>query len=178
MAGPGTTTCPSRVKAATAQGQADRRRWTGPDYDQWDGYPVERAEVLIASGVGRRNVVVLSGDVHVGMVDELARRRRREAGRGRVRQASLTSQNLDDKMGWEPLTESVPLADAYVAGMDHIHWVDFDSHGYNLIDVTPDRVVAEWWAVDTVLRRTSEERCVATWSVANGVPRVVRGDGR
>ena len=52
------------------------------------------------------------------------------------------------------------------------------SHGYNLIDVTPDRVVAEWWAVDTVLRRTSAERRVATWSVANGVPRVVRGDGR
>jgi hypothetical protein len=44
--------------------------------------------------------------------------------------------------------------------------------------VTPERVVVEWWAVDTVLRRTREERCVATWSVMHGVPRVVRGAGR
>jgi alkaline phosphatase D len=62
--------------------------------------------------------------------------------------------------------------------MGHIHWVDFDSHGYNLVEVTPERVVVEWWAVDTVLRRTPVERCVATWSVAHGVPRVVEGAGR
>ena len=127
---------------------------------------------------GPRNVVVLSGDVHVGMVNELAVGLGDEPVAVEFVNSSLTSQNLDDKMGWEPLTESVPLADAYVAGMDHIHWVDFDSHGYNLIDVTPDRVVAEWWAVDTVLKRTTEETCVATWSVANGVPRAVPGDGR
>ena len=69
----------------------------------------------------------------------------------------------------------MPLAEAYVAGMGHIHWVDFDSHGYNLIEVTPERVVAEWWAVDTVLRRTTVERRVATWSVEHGVPRARRG---
>ncbi len=78
-------------------------------------------------------------------------------------------------MGWQPLTESVPLADAYVAGMGHIQWVDFDSHGYNVVEVDPDRVVVEWWAVDTVLRRTEAERRVATWSVRHGRPMLIAG---
>jgi alkaline phosphatase D len=170
---------PEPVKAALLKVKLIDADGSGPDYDQWDGYPAERSEVVSRMGaIGPRNVVVLSGDVHVGMVNELAVHPGEEPVAVEFVNSSLTSQNLDDKMGWEPLTKSVPLADAYVAGMGHIHWVDFDSHGYNLIEVTPDRVVAEWWAVDTVLRRTNEERCVATWSVANGVPRVVRGDGR
>jgi len=81
-------------------------------------------------------------------------------------------------MGWQPLTESVPLAEGYVAGMAHIHWVDFDSHGYTLIDVDPERVVAEWWAVDTVLERTRVERRVATWHVRHGDPHVIEGGAR
>ena len=93
--------------------------------------------------------------------------------------SSLTSQNLDDKMGWAPLTRVARRWPRRTcAGMAAHPWVDFDSHGYNLIDVTPERVAAEWWAVDTVLRRTTEERRVATWSVANGVPSVVEGDSR
>ena len=46
---------------------------TGPDYDQWDGYPAERRELLGWIGdLPVANTVVLSGDVHVGMAAELA----------------------------------------------------------------------------------------------------------
>jgi alkaline phosphatase D len=75
-------------------------------------------------------------------------------------------------MGWQPLTESLAVAEAYIAGMRHIQWADFDSHGYTLIDVTPDRIVAEWWAVGTVLERTDVERLVAAWSVPAGTLRL------
>jgi len=170
---------PEAVKAALVKVKLIDTDGSGPDYDQWDGYPVEREELLARiGGTGPRNVVVLSGDVHVGMAIELAAHPDDEPVAVEFVNSSLTSQNLDDKLGWQPLTESVPLAEAYVAGMGHIHWVDFDSHGYNLVEVTPGRVVVEWWAVDTVLQRTENERCVATWSVAHGVPRVVEGAGR
>src|SRR4030095_12278705 len=43
--------------------------------------------------------------------------------------------------------------DAYVAGMPHLQWVDFDNHGYNVVDITPECVVVEWWAGDPVLSR-------------------------
>ena len=170
---------PEPVKTALVKVKLIDSDGSGPDYDQWDGYPVEREEVLARiGGAGPRNVVVLSGDVHVGMAIELAVHPDDEPVAVEFVNTSLTSQNLDDKLGWEPLTQSVPLAEAYVAGMDHIHWVDFDSHGYNLIEVTPERVVAEWWAVDTVLRRTGVERRVAIWSVRHGVPRLVEGAAR
>ena len=46
---------------------------TGPDYDQWDGYPDERREILSWLGDGPvANAVVLSGDVHVALGAELA----------------------------------------------------------------------------------------------------------
>ena len=70
----------------------------------------------------------------------------------------------------------MPLKDAYVAGMPHLQWVDFDNHGYNVVDITPERVVVEWWAVDTVLSRTPGQRRVAVWGVRNGEPRLVAED--
>ena len=169
---------PEPVKAALVKVKLIDADGSGPDYDQWDGYPAERAEVLARIGAtGPRNVVVLSGDVHVGMAIELAVQPGDDPVAVEFVNSSLTSQNLDDKMGWQPLTESVPLAEAYVAGMPHLQWVDFDSHGYNLVEVTPDRVVVEWHAVDGVLERAGGEQTVAVWSVRHGRPRLIAGRG-
>ena len=146
---------------------------TGPDYDQWDGYPAERAALLrhlLADG--RRNVVVLSGDVHIGLASELRTDDGEPVGVEFVN-TSLTSQNLDDKMGWPPRTRSVELEQAYLAGMPHLRFCDFDSHGYAIVDVTRERLTFEWWAVDTVLSRSTGERRVAAWAVRNGDPRLV-----
>jgi alkaline phosphatase D len=145
----------------------------GPDHDQWDGYPAERRALLDhIRETGRANVVVLSGDVHVGMAIELTIDDEDDPVAVEFVNTSLTSQNLDDKMGWQPLTRSLPVAEAYIAGMQHVHWADFDSHGYTLVDVTPERIVGEWWAVDSVLRRTDAERLVASWTVRAGEPRL------
>jgi alkaline phosphatase D len=64
------------VKAALLKLKLIDADGTGPDYDQWDGYPHERRALL--EHVARAtpaNVVVLSGDVHVGMANDLARDR-------------------------------------------------------------------------------------------------------
>ena len=168
---------PADVKAALVKVKLIDSDGTGPDYDQWDGYPAEREAVIgRIRDTGPRNVVVLSGDVHVGMAIELAASPGEDPAAVEFVNTSLTSQNLDDKMGWAPLTESVPLAEAYVACMPNLCWVDFDSHGYNLVEITADRVVVEWWAVDTVLERTTGQRRVATWGVRHGTPRVVAGE--
>jgi alkaline phosphatase D len=164
---------PDAVKTALVKVKLMDSDKTGPDWDQWDGYPDERNALLarMAEGVAG-NVVVLSGDVHVGMVNELHRHDTRDGDPVAVEfvNASLTSQNLDDKMGWQPHTESLALADVLVDGMPHIRWVDFDSHGYNLVTVDPERIRVEWFAVDTVLERCDGERRVAAWQVAHGRP--------
>jgi alkaline phosphatase D len=147
----------------------------GPDPDQWDGYPVERDQILRA--LEDRDAVVLSGDVHIGLALELKLdpTTDQEPVAGEFVTTSLTSQNVDDKMGWPPRTKSIPFEEGLVREVPHIKWCDFDSHGYVLVDVTPERVRGEWWFVDTVLEPTDGERLGSAWEVHRGSGRLVRG---
>jgi alkaline phosphatase D len=150
----------------------------GPDWDQWDGYPAERDALLAhVAEAGMDNLVVLSGDVHVSLAIELHRDpfdSTDEPVAVEIVTPSLTSQNLDDKMGWSRRTDSVPLEEQIVDFLPHWQWCDLDSHGYVVVDVTPERLRAEWWHLDTVLERTDTEELGATFTVAPGSRRLVR----
>jgi len=145
---------------------------TGPDPDQWDGYPAERAALLAhIRDRGMKNVVVLSGDVHVGIVIEL--HEDSFAGGDPVAvefvASSLTSMNIDDKMGWPRRDDrSLAIEHAAVESLPHWKWCELDSNGYIVVDVTPERVQAEWWFVDTVLAPSTHEELGARWLVEHG----------
>ena len=148
---------------------------TGPDPDQWDGYPAERDAILEAFG-DAGDVVVLSGDVHIGLARELPRDRHDdEAVAVEFVTTSLTSQNVDDKMGWEPRTGSVPMERAWVDAVPYVKFADFDDHGYVIVDVTPERVRAEWWFIDAVREPTTGQHLGAAWEVHRGEARLVPG---
>jgi alkaline phosphatase D len=150
---------------------------SGPDYDQWDGYPVERREVLERiAALQPANVVVLSGDVHVGLAAELAEDPSQPPVAVEFVNTSLTSQNLDDKMGWAPRTESLPIEAAVLAGMPHFRYLDLDSHGYSIVDVDRERLRFEWWTVDGIEARSDGEQLSASMRVDHGVPRLVADD--
>ena len=147
---------------------------TGPDYDQWDGYPAERRELLGWLGdLPVANTVVLSGDVHVGLAAELAE----EPGMPPVAvefvNTSLTSQNLDDKMGWAPRTDSLAIEAALLAGMPHLRYVDMDSHGYSIVDLDRDRLRFEWWTVEGLDERVPGQALAGAMAVRHGEPRLV-----
>jgi alkaline phosphatase D len=141
-----------------------------PDPDQWDGYPAERAELL--RHLRDRDAVVLSGDVHVALAIELDENRTPE-----FVTASLTSQNLDDKSGWGYRTKSLDVEKELVAALNDIRWADLDSHGYMVVDVTPERVQVDHWFVDGVLERSGGERLAARWEVRPGSGRISRTGG-
>src|SRR5262249_35810562 len=144
----------------------------GPDIDQWDGYPAERAtllEHLRDHAIG--DVVVLSGDVHVGLAIELATKPFDPTAPNVAVEfvtASRTSENVDAKVHGPPRTRAIPVEQGLPASLPHPRWVDLDSHGYVLIDVTRERVVAEWWFVDTVLERSPVEHMGTSWTVERG----------
>jgi alkaline phosphatase D len=151
----------------------------GPDPDQWDGYPQERDEILrsLRGPDGDRDAVVLSGDVHIGIALELMRD---PLGRGEpvaceFVTTSLTSQNVDEKMGWPPRTKSIPFEEGLIREVPHIKWTDFDSHGYVLVDIDRERVRGKWWFVETVLEPNGKESLGAAWEVKRGEPKLVRG---
>jgi alkaline phosphatase D len=152
--------------------------FAGPDPDQWDGYPSERDRILQVLGDGRGDAVVLSGDVHVGLASELFRDPfAPDPGQPVAVEfvtTSLTSQNVDDKKGWPIDTQTIPMEEAYVEAMPHVHWTDWDGHGYLLVDVDRARVRGEWWFVDEVVRRVPGEHMDAAFEVRHGSPRLVR----
>lgn len=90
--------------------------------------------------------------------------------------ASLTSQNLDDKMGWGYRSGSLEVERELMAALPSIRWCDLDSHGYMVVDVTAERVQVEHWFVDEILQRTSGERLAARWQVRPGSPHIERVD--
>jgi alkaline phosphatase D len=165
---------PDTVRAALLKVKLIDSDGTGPDYDQWDGYPEERHDLLDRiANLPERNVVVLSGDVHVALAAELAEEPLLPPVAVEFVNSSLSSQNLDDKMGWAPRTDSLPLEAALLAGMPHLRYLDMDSHGYSIVDVAADRVRVEWWVVDALDTRSPNERLAGAMAVCHGEPRLV-----
>jgi alkaline phosphatase D len=146
----------------------------GPDRDQWDGYPVERDRLLQL--LADRDVVVLSGDVHVALALELRRdgaAAESEPAAVEFVTASLTSQNLDEKMGWGYRQGSLPVEEQLRRVLQGIRWCDLDSHGYLVVDVTRERVRAEWWFVNGVRAPTRDEQLAMTATVERGTTRLM-----
>jgi alkaline phosphatase D len=147
---------------------------TGPDHDQWDGYPHERRELLdIISKLPESNVVVLSGDVHVGLAAELAETPSEPPVAVEFVNTSLTSQNLDDKMGWTSRRESLEVEQALLAGMPHLRYIDLDSHGYSIVQLDREALRFEWWTVEALETRASGTALAAAMTVRHGDPRLI-----
>ena len=155
------------LKLASADG-------VGPDPDHWGGYPIERSAILQQMREPHGNLVVLSGDVHVSIAIEL---HEIDATPGQEPFAvefvtpSITSMNIDDKKGWprrDP--RSIEMERAAVDTVPHWKWCEFDSNGYVIVDIDRDRVLGEWWAVDTVLKPSTNEERIASWKVEHGKP--------
>lgn len=152
----------------------------GPEPDQWDGYPAERERLLRDIEEHEvRNTVFLSGDIHSAWAIDLKHEvEDPEADSVAVEFAttSLTSENLDDEMGWEPRTKSLEVENKIIEDNPHIHWSELDSHGYVVIDVRPERVQADWFFVDQIEVPDPTERHAASWQVKDGEHQVVEAD--
>lgn len=151
------------------------------DEDQWDGYPVERDELLSAieaAGIGRS--LVLAGNLHVSLAIELTHPAdplpiaQRSPIVVEVVTTSITSQNLDEKLNITPRTEALRIEAQFVEAIPGLQWCELESHGYVVVDVTAERVTLQWWFVDTVLERTTGERLGQEMVVLHGEPRIRR----
>ena len=143
---------------------------------QWDGYPDERERLLGLLAGRRGEALVLSGDLHSSWVAELAG----DDGRGPVVAADFTVPAVSAPTFARALAPKVRGASSVLERVirranPQVTWVDTAAHGYLVLDVTPERLDAQWWHVDRVGRRTEVERLAATWSVRRGDPRPVPG---
>lgn len=145
--------------------------------DQWDGYPAERARVLgHLRDRGITDAVFLTGDIHSGWAAELPADASTYPATGdsvgvELVCSSVTSDNLDDILGTPPRTTSLAAETGIRANNPHIKYVDLDSHGFSVLEVTPAGVQMDWF----VLVDRTHPDSGAVWSTSFRVP---AGSGR
>lgn len=136
--------------------------------DQWDGYTADRATVFShLADHQTRDVVFITGDIHSGWAADLPADTSLYPAVGdslavEFVGASVTSNNLKDITGSPPRTTSIVVETAIKAANRHIKYLDFDSHGFCILDITPARTQCDWYVIGD--RR--DPRTPITWSVS------------
>jgi len=150
--------------------------------DQWDGYQADRRQLLrFLDDRGIQDTVFLTGDIHSAWACDLPR----DAGRYPASESvatelvcsSVTSNNLDDILGVEPRTASLAVEAAVQTGNRHVRYLDFDNHGYSVLDVTPARVQMDWYVIGDRADRRAGSSNSASWRVDAGSQRVRPAQG-
>ena len=93
--------------------------------------------------------VALSGDVHFSAEHVAGAAARAQFIEWTV--TSITSPNLDDKMGWPRGAESRNYEAALLRNLPDMKWCDLDSHGFLIVDAGTAAAV-----VPVVVRRHGE----------------------
>jgi alkaline phosphatase D len=178
------------------------RDGVGYNSDQWDGYRAARDEVLRhLADEGIDNTVFFTGDIHSSWVCDLpvdpgAYPLASPSVATELVGTSITSDNLDEITGSPARTTSVAVESAIMANNRHIKMIEFDSHGFSIVDVDADRVQIDWWYLrssshrdrpqedpdaDVVYgRRTTGADALGvgqSWQVRAGTNRVTLADG-
>ncbi|MGW2181968.1 alkaline phosphatase D family protein [Streptomyces sp. NPDC001732] len=149
--------------------------------DQWDGYTDDRKE-LIAHLRDRSitNTVFLTGDIHMAWANDVpvkaATYPLSASAATEFVVTSVTSDNIDDILHVAPHTVSVIAAAAVKAANRHVKWVDMDSHGYGVLDVTAEHSQMDYYAVSDRTKRDATSAWTRSYRTLSGTQKVERVD--
>jgi alkaline phosphatase D len=139
----------------------------GVNPGMWDGYPAERARLLKLLAAHSGEAVVVSGDLHSSWAAELGP------------SVEVTVPAVSAPSFAQAMAPKIPGGRRLMEWIlrlfnGHVRYLDTASHGYVVLDLTPDVLEAQWWHVDTVRRADRGEHCAARFSVVRGEPRLLR----
>jgi alkaline phosphatase D len=140
--------------------------------DQWDGYPLSRKAVLDQLAAEHiDDTVIVAGDLHSSWAldiapDPFAAAYDATTGRGSLAVEMVTPAISSPS----PFADKPDVLEREQRSMaqPHIHWVEFRSRGYLLVDVTPARARGEWWLQDDITQRGTPERLAAAMETQRG----------
>ena len=125
--------------------------------DTWEGYrPARKRFVDAITGLRLANTVVLTGDVHSSWGYDIAANPfdgyDASTGRGTLG-VEIVAPSVTSPSGFGNTPEDViKRADKYRAERPHLRYVDGALRGYVVLDVTRERLQADWFYVPTVTR--------------------------
>ena len=144
--------------------------------DAWDGYPAARQRVFeFLASEQMRDVAILTGDIHSSWANDLPRDvvtgYKAATGAGSMAVELVT-----------PAISSPPLfsingvrerAPFLRLAMPHIKYLEGESRGYVHVDVTRERLTAEWYFVPSVIERSPRELRGGAFVCERGSSRLV-----
>lgn len=144
--------------------------------DMWDGYPAARQRVLdFLRDQNMADVAILTGDLHSSWALDVPM----DPWAGAPPAArSLAVEAVTPAISSPPLfTDAAIRARVTQLRNDapHLRFLEGDSNGYLLIDLTRQRLQADWLFVPTVAQRTDRERRGARLVCERGTSRFVTG---
>jgi len=150
--------------------------------DQWDGYTDDRREVFThIRDHGVKDVLFLTGDIHSGWACELPYDVATYPVGGSAGVefvcSSVTSNNLKDITGSPPRTTSLAVEETIKLNNRHVRYLDFDDHGFSVLDVTPARAQMDWFVIGDRKDRNAGVSWGASYATDAGTGTVVAVDG-
>ncbi|MFC9239502.1 alkaline phosphatase D family protein [Streptomyces decoyicus] len=149
--------------------------------DQWDGYTDDRRELLgHLSDRGIDNTVFLTGDIHMAWANEVPLQAATyPADRAVATEfvvTSVTSDNVDDFLHVAPHTVSMAGVAAIKAANRHVKWLDMDSHGYGVLDVTAERTQMDYFAISDKTDPQATSTLLRSYLTRSGSQQVERAE--
>lgn len=163
-----------------SQGLPEKLKFAGDgtffDPSSFDGYYEERDALLQFIGDNKiDNFFVVSGDMHMSFTMNLSptpkdrKQYKRRTGKGSVgvefMPTSISRGNLDES-GMPAGMQGVVVRISKSVNPHH-HYMDMVQHGYGIMDITPERIVAEFW-YSPVLKMSDTEKFGGGYIVREG----------
>ncbi|MGA9869902.1 MAG: alkaline phosphatase D family protein [Rhodococcus sp. (in: high G+C Gram-positive bacteria)] len=145
--------------------------------DPWDGYTADRKKLLSAiADNGVTNTVFVTGDIHSSWACDVPQDAARYFETGAVATelvvTSVSSANVDDLTKTPPHTLGRVAEAALTTLNRHVRFVELDSHGFGVLDVTPSGVQMDHWYLDAKEDPLTGVYWGAGFTVPDGVARV------
>jgi len=124
--------------------------------DTWNGYPPAREALLADLAALARNPVVLSGDLHTSMANNVFAQGGERPVTVEIMTPSITSPGFAEYL---PLKDPRQLSAATIAvNPGVVHYMETERRGWVRLTVTREACVAEWHLLDTVKSRDYRAR--------------------
>ena len=147
--------------------------------DQWDGYGADRREVLThIRDHGVQDAVFLTGDIHSAWacdlpIDPATYPLINSSAGVEFVCTSVTSNNLKDILGTPRRTASKTVEGTIKTLNRHIKYVNFDDHGFAVLDVTPARAQVDYFIIGDRKDRNAGLTWERSYQTRTGTAKVV-----
>ncbi len=172
----------ANLPAGTLEGVQDTTGLLPPEgvpynVDQWDGYTADRREVLShLRDHGVLNAVFLTGDIHSAWAcdvpDDASTYPLSDSVATEFVCTSVTSNNLDDITGSPPRTTSIAVEEAIKTANRHVKYLNFDDHGYSVVDITRHRLQVDYFIISDRADRDATAERTQSWATRVNSQRV------